>query len=191
MILGGGVRYSEAGGAFLRFAEAFRIPFGETQAGKSGVPGSHSLNLGGVGVTGNAAANLLASKADLIIGVGTRFTDFTTGSKGLFQEADVLTINISDFHAGKLDAVKVVADAKAGLEAIASGLGNYLSSYQDEIEGARGEWKQNFTASTRSIQVIHSHLKSPDSLTGASSLQRIIEDESGSNRGHRGRQPSR
>ncbi|KZE50145.1 3D-(3,5/4)-trihydroxycyclohexane-1,2-dione acylhydrolase (decyclizing) [Rossellomorea marisflavi] len=141
MILGGGVRYSEAGGAFLRFAEAFRIPFGETQAGKSGVPGSHSLNLGGVGVTGNAAANLLASKADLIIGVGTRFTDFTTGSKGLFQEADVLTINISDFHAGKLDAVKVVADAKAGLEAIASGLGNYLSSYQDEIEGARGEWE--------------------------------------------------
>ncbi|KON90602.1 3D-(3,5/4)-trihydroxycyclohexane-1,2-dione hydrolase [Rossellomorea marisflavi] len=140
MILGGGVRYSEAAEAFLRFAEAFRIPFGETQAGKSGVPGSHSLNLGGVGVTGNAAANLLASKADLIIGVGTRFTDFTTGSKELFQGADVLTINISDFHAGKLEAVKVVADAKTGLEAIASELGDYQSSYQGELEEAREQW---------------------------------------------------
>ncbi|KQU57142.1 3D-(3,5/4)-trihydroxycyclohexane-1,2-dione acylhydrolase (decyclizing) [Bacillus sp. Leaf406] len=141
MILGGGVRYSEASGEFLRFAEAFGIPFGETQAGKSGVPGTHSLNLGGVGVTGNAAANLLASKADLIIGVGTRFTDFTTGSKELFQEADVLTINISDFHAGKLDAVKVVADAKTGLEAIASELGDYQSSYQGELEEAREQWE--------------------------------------------------
>ncbi|MEW4226052.1 3D-(3,5/4)-trihydroxycyclohexane-1,2-dione acylhydrolase (decyclizing) [Rossellomorea marisflavi] len=140
MILGGGVRYSEAAEAFLRFAEAFRIPFGETQAGKSGVPGSHSLNLGGVGVTGNAAANLLASKADLIIGVGTRFTDFTTGSKELFQGADVLTINISDFHAGKLEAVKVVADAKTGLEAIASELGDYQSSYRGELEEAREQW---------------------------------------------------
>ncbi len=140
MILGGGVRYSEAAEAFLRFAEAFRIPFGETQAGKSGVPGSHSLNLGGVGVTGNAAANLLASKADLIIGVGTRFTDFTTGSKELFQGTDVLTINISDFHAGKLEAVKVVADAKTGLEAIASELGDYQSSYQGELEEAREQW---------------------------------------------------
>ncbi|MEW4290516.1 3D-(3,5/4)-trihydroxycyclohexane-1,2-dione acylhydrolase (decyclizing) [Rossellomorea marisflavi] len=157
MILGGGVRYSEAAEAFLRFAEAFRIPFGETQAGKSGVPGSHSLNLGGVGVTGNAAANLLASKADLIIGVGTRFTDFTTGSKELFQGADVLTINISDFHAGKLDAVKVVADAKTGLEGIASELGDYRSSYQEELEEAREQWEAE-------LHRLH-HIEADDSFT--------------------------
>lgn len=157
MILGGGVRYSEAAEAFLRFAEAFRIPFGETQAGKSGVPGSHSLNLGGVGVTGNAAANLLASRADLIIGVGTRFTDFTTGSKELFQGADVLTINISDFHAGKLDAVKVVADAKTGLQGIASELRDYRSSYQEELEEAREQWEAE-------LHRLH-HIEADDSFT--------------------------
>lgn len=141
LILGGGVRYSEAADSFLQFAEKFRIPFGETQAGKSGVESRHPLNLGGVGVTGNSAANRIAKEADLIIGVGTRFTDFTTASKQLFGNADILSINISEFHASKLDAVKVVADAEAGLDAIASKLEGYQSSYVDEIEKAREEWR--------------------------------------------------
>lgn len=140
LIFGGGVRYSEAADSFLRFAEKYHIPFGETQAGKSGVESSHRLNLGGIGVTGNAAANSIAKNADLIIAVGTRFTDFTTASKQLFVQADVLTINISEFHAAKLDAVKVVADAKAGLEAISAALGEYVSSYQDEIIEAKQTW---------------------------------------------------
>jgi 3D-(3,5/4)-trihydroxycyclohexane-1,2-dione acylhydrolase (decyclizing) len=140
LILGGGVRYSEAADAFLQFAEAFHIPFAETQAGKSGVESGHRLNLGGLGVTGNLAANTIAKEADLIIGVGTRFTDFTTASKQLFSDADILTINISDFHASKLDAVKVVADAKAGLEAISRKLEGYKSSYQTEISEAKQSW---------------------------------------------------
>lgn len=141
LILGGGVRYSEAADAFVAFAEKFNIPFGETQAGKSGVESNHPLNLGGVGVTGNLGANMIAKEADLIIGVGTRFTDFTTGSKHLFAKADVLTINISDFHASKLDAVKVVADAKAGLDAIAAELGSFKTTYENEIAEAKQAWQ--------------------------------------------------
>jgi 3D-(3,5/4)-trihydroxycyclohexane-1,2-dione acylhydrolase (decyclizing) len=141
LILGGGVRYSEAADSFLQFAEKFHIPFGETQAGKSGVESTHPLNLGGLGVTGNSAANSIAQEADLIIAVGTRFTDFTTASKQLFGEAEILTINTSEFHAAKLDAVKVVADAKAGLEMIGSALGDYVAAYENEIEEAKRVWE--------------------------------------------------
>lgn len=142
LILGGGVRYSEAADALVKFAETHNIPFAETQAGKSGVESGHPLNLGGVGVTGNLAANEVAKEADLIIGVGTRFTDFTTASKHLFNEADVLTINISEFHANKLDAIQVVADAKAGLEAIGRAIPSYKSSYKNEIEQAQIGWQK-------------------------------------------------
>ncbi|MEY2193879.1 3D-(3,5/4)-trihydroxycyclohexane-1,2-dione acylhydrolase (decyclizing) [Neobacillus sp. BF23-41] len=142
LILGGGVRYSEAADSFLQFAEKFHIPFGETQAGKSGVESTHPLNLGGLGVTGNSAANSIAQEADLIIAVGTRFTDFTTASKQLFGEAEILTINISEFHAAKLDAMKVVADAKAGLEMIGSALGDYVSRYENEIAEAKRVWEE-------------------------------------------------
>jgi 3D-(3,5/4)-trihydroxycyclohexane-1,2-dione acylhydrolase (decyclizing) len=141
LILGGGVRYSEAGNSFLRFAEKFNIPFGETQAGKSGVESNHPLNLGGIGVTGNSAANAIATEADLVIGVGTRFTDFTTASKQLYSEADILTINISEFHASKMDAVKVVADALIGLEEIGAALGDYVSAYENEIIEAKQDWQ--------------------------------------------------
>ncbi|MGP4079252.1 3D-(3,5/4)-trihydroxycyclohexane-1,2-dione acylhydrolase (decyclizing) [Pseudalkalibacillus sp. R45] len=141
---GGGVRYSEAGETLKQFAEKFRIPFTETQAGKSAVESSCPYNLGGVGVTGNLAANRLAKSADLIIGIGTRFTDFTTASKQLFQNEDIefLIINVSQFQTDKFDAVKVVADAKASLERLDDELGKtgYMSGYTDEIEQARNEW---------------------------------------------------
>lgn len=142
LVLGGGVRYSEAADAFVKFAEKFNIPFAETQAGKGTIESSHPLNLGGIGVTGNLAANIIAKQADLIIGVGTRFTDFTTASKQLFSSAEILTINVSEFHASKLDAVKVVADAKAGLEAIAEALGDYVSAYGNEISEAKQAWNR-------------------------------------------------
>ena len=146
LVCGGGVRYSEAGEALAAFAEKFNIPFAETQAGKSAVVSSHPLNLGGVGVTGNSAANAIAHQADLVIGVGTRFTDFTTGSKSVFSNPDVefLTINVSEFHAGKLDAVKLVADARVALDELAKKLQavNYKSGYAAEIETAKAEWEK-------------------------------------------------
>ncbi|GHH97774.1 3D-(3,5/4)-trihydroxycyclohexane-1,2-dione acylhydrolase (decyclizing) [Neobacillus kokaensis] len=146
IICGGGVRYSEAAEALKQFAETFSIPFAETQAGKSAIVSGHPLNLGGIGVTGNLAANTVAKEADLIIGIGTRFTDFTTGSKQLFQNEAVefLTINVSEFHAGKLNAVKIVADAKKTLLDLQAALqeADYRSSYSLEIKDAKKAWEK-------------------------------------------------
>ncbi|MGG0521174.1 3D-(3,5/4)-trihydroxycyclohexane-1,2-dione acylhydrolase (decyclizing) [Priestia aryabhattai] len=145
IICGGGVRYSEAAKELKQFASEFHIPFGETQAGKSAVESDYRYNLGGIGVTGNSAANTIAKDADLVIGVGTRFTDFTTASKQLFQHPDVqfLTINTSEFHANKLDAVKLVADAKEGLFALMKELMSigYQSGYTTEIASAKDAWE--------------------------------------------------
>lgn len=145
MICGGGVRYAEAAEELKQFAETFHIPFGETQAGKSAIESSHRYNLGGIGVTGNVAANTIAKEADLVIGVGTRFTDFTTASKQLFQneEVEFLNINISEFHANKLDALKVIADAKEALLALIDELQviDYRSSYTVEIGDAKEAWE--------------------------------------------------
>jgi 3D-(3,5/4)-trihydroxycyclohexane-1,2-dione acylhydrolase (decyclizing) len=145
IICGGGVRYSEAADSLRRFSEKFHIPYGETQAGKSAIESGHAYNLGGIGVTGNLAANLIAKEADVVIGIGTRFTDFTTGSKQLFQhpEVDFVTINVSEYHASKLDAVKIVADAKLALLALETELEKigYRSGYTDEIEKAKHAWK--------------------------------------------------
>ncbi len=143
LVCGGGVRYSEAHEAFRAFAEAFEIPFGETQAGKSAVPWTHPMNLGGIGVTGCGAANELAGRADCVIGVGTRFTDFTTASKSLFAEdAAFVAISASPFQAMKLDAAPVVADARAALDALTSALEGYKSGWGREIAGAKAHWAE-------------------------------------------------
>ncbi|HBP94107.1 MAG TPA: 3D-(3,5/4)-trihydroxycyclohexane-1,2-dione acylhydrolase (decyclizing), partial [Pantoea agglomerans] len=124
IICGGGVKYSEAGEALRQFAERYQIPFAETQAGKGTLVSDHPLNVGGVGETGCLAANLLAKEADLVIGIGTRYTDFTTASKWIFQHPDVsfLNINVSNFDSYKLDGVQLLADAREGLTALTAGL---------------------------------------------------------------------
>lgn len=143
LVCGGGVRYSEAHKEFREFAEKTGIPFGETQAGKSALEWTHPLNLGGLGVTGCSAANEIAKDADLIIGVGTRYTDFTTASKSLFREdAKFVNINVSDFQALKLDAVPVVADAKMALPRLLEKLEGYKTAYTTEITDARRKWAQ-------------------------------------------------
>ena len=141
LICGGGVRYAEAHEEFRAFAETTGIPFGETQAGKGAVLYDHPLNLGGVGVTGCSAANEIAKEADVIIGVGTRYTDFTTASKWLFKEdAKFVNINVSTFQALKLDAVPVVACAKRALPALLEKLDGYKASYTTEVVEARDRW---------------------------------------------------
>ena len=143
LVCGGGVRYSEAHAEFREFAEKTGIPFGETQAGKSAIEWTHRLNLGGLGVTGCSAANEIAVDADLIIGVGTRYTDFTTASKWLFREdAKFVNINVSEFQALKLDAVPVVADAKTALPVLLEALDGYKAPYNTEVTEARARWQQ-------------------------------------------------
>ena len=141
IICGGGVRYSEAAEQLKAFAETFDIPFAETQAGKSAVISDYYLNVGGIGETGCLAGNLLAKEADLIIGVGTRYTDFTTSSKWIFQhpEVEFLNINIARFDAYKLDGVQVTADAKVSLEKLTALLQptGYKAQWGGRIEEAR------------------------------------------------------
>ncbi|MDE6372252.1 MAG: 3D-(3,5/4)-trihydroxycyclohexane-1,2-dione acylhydrolase (decyclizing), partial [Clostridia bacterium] len=140
LIVGGGVKYSEAGEVVANFCQKRNIPFCETQAGKSAIKSSHPLNVGGLGVTGNSSANTLAKDCDLIIAVGTRFTDFTTASKSLYADKQVVTLNMSSFHASKLDAVKAVGDAKTGILALDELLGDYKSAYTTQIAAAKQAW---------------------------------------------------
>lgn len=148
VICGGGVRYSEAGQALVDFCEKFNIPYGETQAGKSATLSSNRYNMGGVGVTGNSAGNDVAKIADCIIGVGTRFSDFTTASKSLYPEKKIVTINTSRFDAYKLGATKAVGDAKATLLKLIDVLSEkgYKSEYTDEFDNAKAQWDKEMEA---------------------------------------------
>lgn len=144
MIIGGGVTYSEAWKTAQFFAEKYNIPIAETQAGKGQIRWDHPLNLGGIGVTGTAAANEIAKQADLIISVGTRLTDFTTASKWLFQHPDVkiLSINVCAFDAFKMDSIAVIADANNALLDLTGALGqmDYRSGWGEEILTARNNY---------------------------------------------------
>ena len=146
VIVGGGVRFSEAGEVVEKFCEEFKIPFGETQGGKSACVSSHPYCLGGIGVTGTLAANVIARDADVVIAIGSRMSDFTTSSKWLFKNEDVkyVTINNCRFHAYKMDAVKAVGDAKVTVEALTKKLRerNYVSAYTDEIQTAKKAWDE-------------------------------------------------
>lgn len=144
IIVGGGVKYSEAGEMVEKFCEEFHIPFGESQAGKSACKSSHPYCLGGIGVTGTYASNVIAKDADVVIAIGSRLSDFTTGSKRLFQNEAVefVTINNNRYHAYKMDAVKMVGDAKATVEALAKKLRDcgFCSGYDREIGQAKAVW---------------------------------------------------
>ena len=158
IICGGGVRYSEAAAELKAFAEAYQIPFAETQAGKSAVISSHPLNVGGVGETGCLSANLLAKEADLVIGIGTRYTDFTTSSKWIFQhpEVDFLNINIARFDAYKLDGVQVSADAKATLQQLRQKLAaeNYQAHWKYEGQDQIAQAKQQFAQELERVHAV-------------------------------------
>ena len=146
VIVGGGVRYSDAGETVEKFCEEFKIPFGETQGGKSACKSSHPYCLGGIGVTGTYASNVIAKDADVVIAIGTRLSDFTTSSKWLYQREDVrfVTINNSKFHAYKMDAVKAVGDVKVTVQALAEKLRKkqYVSQYKNEIVDVKRKWDE-------------------------------------------------
>ena len=175
LICGGGVRYSEAHKEFRQFAEKTGIPFGETQAGKGAVLYDHPLNLGGIGVTGCSAANEIAKEADVIIGVGTRYTDFTTSSKWLFKDtARFVNINVSEFQALKMDAVPVVADAKKALPVLLKALGGYKAPYTGQIEKAREKWFKELER-LRSITFSDSYVPEVNDAN-AQSARRFVKD---------------
>ena len=130
VVAGGGVHYSEATDALRRFAEATGIPVGDTQAGKGSLLWDHPQAVGGVGSTGSPVANALAREADVEIGVGTRYSDFTTASRTAFQNPGVrfVNLNVAAFDAAKHSGEMLVADARAGLEALTAALDGYRAS---------------------------------------------------------------
>lgn len=139
LIAGGGVIYSQAEAALADFATKHGIPVAETQAGKSALAQSHPMNFGASGVDGSAAANAISEAADLVIGVGTRLQDFTTGSRTMFDHgADLVSINIHGYDAAKHGAESLVADARVALEALSDALGDYKASAFDPA--ARIDW---------------------------------------------------
>ena len=144
IVAGGGVLYSEASGALSNFVEETGIPVAETQAGKGSLAYDHALAVGALGATGTSSANRLAHEADLVIGIGTRYSDFTTASMTAFQNPDVrfININVAEFDAYKVSAIPVVADARVALEEMAVKLCGYRvsSEYTEKIRSLREAW---------------------------------------------------
>jgi 3D-(3,5/4)-trihydroxycyclohexane-1,2-dione acylhydrolase (decyclizing) len=145
LIAGGGVKYSLATKALAAFIERHGVPVAETQAGKGALPWDHPLNLGAVGVTGTGAANQAAREADLILSVGSRLQDFTTGSRALFASgARLIQLNVASFDVAKHGAQPLIADAQAGLEALSAALGDWTApaAWSAAARAARQSWQE-------------------------------------------------
>ncbi|NUS67386.1 MAG: 3D-(3,5/4)-trihydroxycyclohexane-1,2-dione acylhydrolase (decyclizing) [Ensifer adhaerens] len=144
IVAGGGVLYSEASKELGDFAERHGIPVVETQAGKSALPHSHTLNMGSVGVTGTSASNALAEEADVVVAVGSRLQDFTTGSWALFKNEGlkIIGLNVQPFDAGKHNGLPLIADARAGLNRISGGLSSYKAdpTWTAKAKAGKAEW---------------------------------------------------
>jgi 3D-(3,5/4)-trihydroxycyclohexane-1,2-dione acylhydrolase (decyclizing) len=167
IVAGGGVIYSEATDALRRFAEQTSIPVGETQAGKGSMPYDHPCSLGAVGATGTFAANRAAREADLVIGVGTRWTDFTTASKTAFQNPGVrfVNVNVADLDAAKHAGLRLVGDARATLEALSEDLAGYEvdNEYREQNAHLNEEWNREVE---RLYTLVHDPLPSQGEVIG-------------------------
>lgn len=148
VIAGGGVLYAEATADLSAFCEAHNLPVAETQAGKSALPHDHPLNLGSIGVTGSSAANAVAAEADVVLAVGTRLQDFTTGSWALFANPGVriVGLNVAAFDAGKHGALPLVADARAGLADLDAALAGWRA--EGDFAALKAEWDAAVDAAT-------------------------------------------
>ena len=168
IIAGGGTIYSGAAEALARLVDKTGIPLGETQAGKGSLPFDHRRNLGAIGVTGTPGANLCAREADLVIGIGTRYSDFTTASKTAFQHPEVrfININVAEFDAFKHSGLALVADARATLEDLVIALDSYRvhSEYVAAIDNWRESWARE---SDRIFSVRHGPPISQGEVIGA------------------------
>jgi 3D-(3,5/4)-trihydroxycyclohexane-1,2-dione acylhydrolase (decyclizing) len=149
IVAGGGVIYSEATAALSAFADATGIPVAETQAGRGALLSDHPLSLGAVGATGSAAGNALAAQADLVIGIGTRWSDFSTASKSVFPNPDVrfINVNVADFDAAKLSGLAVVSDARVALDQLRAGLADWRADadWSASATAAAGDWAREVT----------------------------------------------
>src|SRR5437016_912039 len=138
LVAGGGVLYGLATDALRAFVETHAVPVAETQAGKGALPWDHPLQQGAIGVTGSPAANALAREADVVLAVGTRLSDFTTGSHLLFAQATLVHLNVNAFDARKWHGVELVSDVRQGLVALASALEGWRSDAAWKVKSTSG-----------------------------------------------------
>ncbi|MCC7326456.1 MAG: 3D-(3,5/4)-trihydroxycyclohexane-1,2-dione acylhydrolase (decyclizing) [Burkholderiales bacterium] len=150
LIAGGGVLYALATDALRAFAEAHGVPVAETHAGKGALPWDHPLQMGAIGVTGSPAANALAAEADVVLAVGTRLTDFTTGSHSLFGQARLVNLNVNAFDARKWRGVELNADAGRGLAALSAALPMWRADpgWQDRARCGADDWRTDIARLT-------------------------------------------
>ena len=177
IIAGGGVHYSDATNALATFAEATGIPVGETQAGKGALPYDHALNLGAIGPTGTDGANITAREADLIIGIGTRYSDFTSASKTAFQQGGVrfININVAEFDAYKHNAIPLVGDAKVTLEELSTLSDGYQTD--DAYQSRAAAFNKNWDAEVHRIYSLeHEPLLSQGEVIGMVNTQSRPQD---------------
>jgi 3D-(3,5/4)-trihydroxycyclohexane-1,2-dione acylhydrolase (decyclizing) len=168
VVAGGGVVYADAADALVRFAEATGVPVADTHAGKGAIPWDHPQAVGGVGSTGTPVANRLARDADVVVGVGTRYSDFTTASRTQFGNPDVrfVNLNVTGFDSAKHSAIAVVTDARAGLEALTEALAGwrvdepYVAAYQQHV----GTWNAEVD---RAFHLGHEPLPAQTEVLGA------------------------
>ncbi len=176
IIAGGGVLYSGASAALTAFAERHGIPVAETQAGKSSLPAAHPLNMGAIGVTGTSAANALAEEADVVLAVGTRLQDFTTGSWALFkgERQTLIGLNTQLFDAMKHRALPLLADARVGLEMLSAELAGWRApaGWTEAAEEGRGGW---FAEAGKVTAATNAELPSDAQVIGA--VQRVMGSE--------------
>jgi 3D-(3,5/4)-trihydroxycyclohexane-1,2-dione acylhydrolase (decyclizing) len=167
IIAGGGVLYSGAAEGLRAFAERHGVPVMETNSGKSSLPHDHPLNMGSVGVTGSSASNLLAEQADLVLAVGSRLQDFTTGSWALFKAEDVkiVGLNTQAFDAFKHRAMPLIADAKAGLDLLDGKLGSWRTS--DAWQATARDGKTAWLAAAKAVTDPTNALPSVAQVIGA------------------------
>ena len=153
IIAGGGVLYSQAGDALRAFAEAHGVPVAESHGGKSSLAWDHALNLGGIGVDGGPAANEMAREADLVLAVGTRLQDFTTGSHALFAKAKLLSLNVQRFDAGKWRGAALVGDARLGLTLLSAATAGWKAepSWTSRARELAAAWVQRVTKLTTNV----------------------------------------
>jgi 3D-(3,5/4)-trihydroxycyclohexane-1,2-dione acylhydrolase (decyclizing) len=169
IVAGGGVKYSGAEQALADFAQHHGLPVAETQAGKGSLAWNHPRNLGSIGVTGTAAANALAQSADLILAVGTRLQDFTTGSRALFPKASLLGLNVVAFDACKHGAQPLVADAARGLSALSAALGKWSAGrpWQEKAVTAIARWQRTVDKMTAAPKATSNVLPTDAQVLGA------------------------
>jgi 3D-(3,5/4)-trihydroxycyclohexane-1,2-dione acylhydrolase (decyclizing) len=177
ILAGGGVKYAGASQALADFAQRHGVPVAETQAGKGSLSWDHPRNAGGIGVTGSTAANGLAEKADVILAVGTRLQDFSTGSRALFGQARLIGLNVAGFDAAKHGAQPLIADAGRGLAAITAALGKWEAPrpWQERAVTATGRWHRAVEKATAAPRPRDPGLPSDAQVIGA--VQRAMPAE--------------